>query len=94
MIENPLMGKFFDQMRSSSYQLDLLWMCLCKEFKVNIGRFMDNVVARGEINEMPFEVYWSVAFAPLIRIDPFPHGRAKRRREAFYHDRRGIMENF
>jgi TetR/AcrR family transcriptional repressor of multidrug resistance operon len=70
MIENPLMGKFFDQMRSSSYQLKFMDVFMQK-FKVNIGRFMDNVVKRGEINEMPFEVYWSIAFSPLYALIRF-----------------------
>jgi AcrR family transcriptional regulator len=70
MIENPLMGKFFDQMRSSSYQLQFMDVFMQK-FKVNIGKFMDNVVRRGEINEMPFEVYWSVAFSPLYALIRF-----------------------
>jgi hypothetical protein len=42
-----------------------------KKFKGIVGRFMENVVARGEIDDMPFEVYWSVAFSPLYALVKF-----------------------
>ncbi len=32
---------------------------------------MGNAVVRGEINPMPVEVYWSVAFAPLYNLIRF-----------------------
>ncbi|GAB3904860.1 TetR/AcrR family transcriptional regulator [Mucilaginibacter boryungensis] len=70
MIENPLLGNFFDQIRSSSYQVQFADIFL-KKFKSIVGRFMENVVARGEIDEMPFEVYWSIAFSPLYALIKF-----------------------
>ncbi|MES2274850.1 MAG: TetR/AcrR family transcriptional regulator [Bacteroidota bacterium] len=70
MIENPLLGKFFDQMRSSTYQNQFMDLFMQK-FKAVVGKFMENVVQRGEINAMPFEVYWSVAFSPLYALIRF-----------------------
>jgi TetR/AcrR family transcriptional repressor of multidrug resistance operon len=70
MMENPLLGKFFDQMRSSSYHEKFTDLFLLK-FKANIGQFMNNVVDRGEIKAMPFEAYWAVAFAPLYALIRF-----------------------
>jgi TetR/AcrR family transcriptional repressor of multidrug resistance operon len=70
MVANPIMTLFFEQLRSSSYQQDFLSSFL-KDFKLVMGKFMDNVIARGEINVMPFEVYWSVAFAPLYNLIRF-----------------------
>jgi TetR/AcrR family transcriptional repressor of multidrug resistance operon len=70
MIENPLLGNFFDQIRSSSYQAQFADLFM-RKFKATIGRFMNNVVARGEINAMPFEVYWSIAFSPLYALIKF-----------------------
>lgn len=38
---------------------------------VKFKRFNDNIISRGEVREMPFEVYWSVAFAPLYALIKF-----------------------
>lgn len=40
-------------------------------FKSAMGTYVNNAVQRGEINEMPLEVYWSVAFAPLYSLIKF-----------------------
>lgn len=77
MMENPLIGQFFDQMNSSTYHSQLSGMFrsnssgFMSEFKENIGRFLTNVVNRGEVDAMPFEVYWSVAFSPLYSLMRF-----------------------
>jgi len=70
MMENPSLGRFFDQVRSSTYQKHFLdnFMGL---FQSTIHRFMRNVLDRGEVREMPLEVYWSVAFAPLYSLIRF-----------------------
>ena len=70
MIDNPNMNLFFDQLRSSSYQEKFLSGFL-KDFKIVMGKFMENIIARGEIDAMPFEVYWSVAFSPLYNLIRF-----------------------
>jgi TetR/AcrR family transcriptional repressor of multidrug resistance operon len=70
MIANPIMSIFFDQLRSSSYQQEFLSSFL-KGFQVVVGKFMHNVIERGEIEAIPFEVYWSVAFAPLYNLIRF-----------------------
>lgn len=36
-----------------------------------MGRFMTNAMERGEIDPLPIEVYWSVAFAPLYNLIRF-----------------------
>jgi hypothetical protein len=36
-----------------------------------LGRFVDNAVKRKELLPLPFEVYWSVAFAPLYQLTKF-----------------------
>jgi TetR/AcrR family transcriptional repressor of multidrug resistance operon len=70
MVANPIRTLFFEQLRSSSYQQQFLASFL-QDFKVVMGKFMDNVIARGEIDKMPFEAYWSVAFAPLYNLIRF-----------------------
>lgn len=72
MIENSLIALFFDQLRSSTYQEEFTCMMFNK-FKTSLGKFMQNVVERGEVDEMPFEVYWSVAFSPLYSLIRFHH---------------------
>ena len=70
MMNNPHITVFFEQIRSSSYHATFL-----KSFKGNfegpVNKFMTNVLARGEIKQMPLEVYWSVAFAPLYALIRF-----------------------
>jgi TetR/AcrR family transcriptional repressor of multidrug resistance operon len=68
--DRPLMNSFFEQLRTSSYQEEFLASFL-SEFKVVMGKFMTNIINRGEIERMPFEVYWSVAFAPLYNLIRF-----------------------
>jgi len=70
MMTNPFIGVFFDQLRTSSYHAKFM-----ESFKGNfepvVTKFMHNALERGELNEMPFEAYWSVAFAPLYSLIRF-----------------------
>lgn len=70
MMDYPTLTLFFEQLRSSSYQEEFLSGFL-KEFKLVMGKFMQNVIARGEVEEMAFETYWAVAFAPLYALARF-----------------------
>lgn len=69
-LEKPDMNLFFDQLRSSSYQDNFL-SGFVVDFKMIMGKFMHNVIERGEMDPMPFEVYWSIAFAPLYTLVRF-----------------------
>ncbi|WP_419701821.1 TetR/AcrR family transcriptional regulator [Mucilaginibacter sp. NFX135] len=68
--ENPKMNQFFDQLRSSSYQEEFL-SGFMTGFISAMTRFMHNITARGEIETMPFEVYWSIAFGTLYNLIRF-----------------------
>lgn len=68
--QNPLSYLFFEQLRTSTYQVRFLEDFM-KNFKTVITSFMHNVVSRGEINAMPLEVFWSVAYAPLYSLIRF-----------------------
>ncbi|WP_316771231.1 TetR/AcrR family transcriptional regulator [Pedobacter frigiditerrae] len=70
VVGNPLAYQFFEQLRTSTYQVKFLETFM-KKFKVVISEFMHNVVARGEMNPMPLEVFWSVAYAPLYSLVRF-----------------------
>ncbi|TSD63021.1 TetR/AcrR family transcriptional regulator [Inquilinus sp. KBS0705] len=69
MAANPLLGMFFEQLQSSTYHMQFL--DAFTEFKLVLHQFMSNVIKRGEIEPMPLEVYWSVAFAPLYSLVRF-----------------------
>ncbi|MES2265302.1 MAG: TetR/AcrR family transcriptional regulator [Bacteroidota bacterium] len=68
--DKPLLNSFFEQLRTSSYQQEFLSNYL-SDFKIIMGKFMTNIIDRGEIEQMPFEIYWSVAFAPLYNLIRF-----------------------
>ncbi|RAJ35381.1 TetR/AcrR family transcriptional regulator [Pedobacter cryoconitis] len=70
LINNPTLSKFNDQLRASVYQ-DQFLSTLMEDALVQFKRFNDNIISRGEVREMPFEVYWSVAFAPLYALIKF-----------------------
>lgn len=70
MLTNPTAARLLQQIRSSSYQAQA-HEAFVDDFKVTMGRFMGNAVQRGEIQLMPLEVYWSVAFAPLYNLIRF-----------------------
>lgn len=72
MIENPLSTQMIEQLRSSTYQ-EKVFEHFGQIFKEPLGKFMHNAVQRGEINVMPFEAYWCVAFAPLYNLIRFHH---------------------
>lgn len=77
MMKNPLLGQFFDQIGSSTYHQQFLEMftsdtgVFLSKFKNNMGRFISNTVMRGEMDDLPIEVYWSLAFGPLYSLIRF-----------------------
>ncbi|HWV64481.1 MAG TPA: hypothetical protein VN105_01440, partial [Chitinophaga sp.] len=66
---------FFEQLRNSAYKEKML-ETVTLEFRQAMGDYVHNAVKRGEISEMPLEVYWSVAFAPLYSLIKF-HNEGK-----------------
>lgn len=76
-ISNPLSGRFLDQIRSSNYHEQLLVLfsgesrTMLNKFKQNVERFIANAVERKEIDAMPYEEYWCIAFAPLYALMRF-----------------------
>lgn len=67
---NPLTHLFVEQLRNSTYQQRFLEDFM-KKFKLVVKQFMINTVERGEINPMPVEVFWSIAYAPLYSLVRF-----------------------
>ncbi|MCC8408257.1 TetR/AcrR family transcriptional regulator [Mucilaginibacter sp. UR6-1] len=77
MMENPGLGQFFDQISNSSYHQQFLKMFnddsagFLANFKKNMGRFIEVNVERGEMDALPIDVYWSIAFGPLYTLMRF-----------------------
>jgi TetR/AcrR family transcriptional regulator, multidrug resistance operon repressor len=67
----PLLNSFFEQLQSSTYQHS--FMEATNGHKDMVTRFMQNAVDRGEINDLPLEVYWAMAYAPLYTLITFHH---------------------
>jgi AcrR family transcriptional regulator len=70
MLKNPMTGAFFEQLRSSTFN-DRIFKVMAQNFGVMMGKFIKNAVARNEIDVMPMEVFWSVAYAPLYNLIRF-----------------------
>ena len=69
-LENPLEMHFLEQIRYSPFNEK----CHSKtdmRFRNAMKRFVHNAIDRGELQRLPVEVYWSVAFAPLYQLVKF-----------------------
>lgn len=75
VLENPLTAQMIEQLRSSTYQ-EKVFEAFGEIFREPLGKFMHNAIERGEINEMPLEAYWCVAFGPLYNLLRF-HNEGK-----------------
>ena len=66
----PLEVQFIEQIRYSNYY-EQIQAELSRSFKDVMGQFVSNAVKRKELAELPFEVYWSIAYAPLYQLIKF-----------------------
>jgi len=71
LINKPLLNSFFDQLQSSTYQQQFTEAT--NGYKDMVTRFVQNAITRGEIDDLPLEVYWAIAFAPLYTLITFHH---------------------
>jgi TetR/AcrR family transcriptional repressor of multidrug resistance operon len=79
--DKPLLKSFFDQLQSSTYREQIADSL--NEFTEAVTLFMKNVIARGEMVDVPAEVYWSVALAPLYSLINFHHKQQGLKGRAF-----------
>lgn len=90
-INNPLDVAFIEKMRYS-HLYDKVADTVYNTFKEVMGNFYNSAVKRGElIKDLPVEVYWSVAFAPLYQLIKF-HGQAKSFGDKKFHFTEEAME--
>ena len=71
LINKPLLNSFFDQLQSSTYQQQFAEAT--NGYKDMVTRFVQNAISRREIDDLPLEVYWAIAFAPLYTLINFHH---------------------
>lgn len=74
-LKYPMDTEFLEKMRYS-HLYDKVSGRIYASFKDVMGRFVRNAIDRKELIELPFEVYWSVAFAPLYQLIKF-HSQEK-----------------
>lgn len=79
--DRPLLRSFFDQLQSSTYQEQIADGL--NEWREAVTLFMRNAIARGEMADLPAEVYWSIALAPLYSLISFHQKRRGLNGETF-----------
>ncbi len=70
LLKNSIDMEFIEIMRYTDYYESVTEM-LTGIFGGIMGRFIQNSIKNKELAELPFEVYWSVAFAPLYQLIKF-----------------------
>lgn len=69
-LKNPMQVEFIEQLRYSPVYPKVM-NSLITTFGEIMGKFVNNAIKRKELVTLPFEVYWSVAFAPLYQLIKF-----------------------
>jgi hypothetical protein len=66
-ISFPIEMEFIEIMRYTHYY-DEVSKALTPKYGAVLGPFMENSVKKKQLIPLPFEVYWSVAFAPMYQL--------------------------
>jgi hypothetical protein len=61
-IKNPIDMEFLEMIRYTEYYQQVSLM-MSRDFGAAMSGFMNNAIEKGQLMKLPFEVYWSVAFA-------------------------------
>jgi len=69
-LKYPEQMHFLEQIRHSPLHDKFLGM-MHEKFKTVMGTFLSNSIKKKELINVPIEVYWSVAFAPLYNLVKF-----------------------
>jgi TetR/AcrR family transcriptional repressor of multidrug resistance operon len=69
-LSHPLEAQFLEQVRHSPY-FSAFRERLPQDFFAMMRRFAMNAIARKEMNPMPPEIFWSLAYAPLYQLVRF-----------------------
>lgn len=69
-LKYPVEMQFIEQVRYSPVY-DKVKEVIASKFSDIMGKFVNNAIKRKELVKLPFEVYWSMAFAPLYQLIKF-----------------------
>ena len=69
-LKNPEAMQFLEQIRHSPLQ-EKCGKMMGDNFKNTMKEFVNNAIKRKELVNVPVEVYWSIAFAPLYNLVKF-----------------------
>ena len=69
-LENPSQMQFLEMIRYSRFEPEVTRQ-VSREFADSMRSFTRNAIERGELVELPLEVYWSIAYAPLYQLVKF-----------------------
>ena len=69
-MKNPVEAQFLERMRHSPYH-DMVIKFQKKDFLAAMYSFVENAIRNGELVNVPLEIFWSVAYAPLYQLVKF-----------------------
>lgn len=69
-LQHPMETAFIEQVRYAPFYAGVQ-ASITSKFGSVLGPFVHRAIDRGELQRLPFEVYWSVAFAPLYQLMKF-----------------------
>jgi AcrR family transcriptional regulator len=69
-LKYPLDVEFIEQIRFTPIY-DSVRTTIRKNFGDVLGKHVHNAINNGELQPLPFEVYWAIAFAPLYQLIKF-----------------------
>lgn len=76
----PLETQFMEQVRYSP-MYEKIHEAIGAKFGRVLGPFVHKAIANKELREVPFEVYWAVAFAPLYQLIKFHNQGGKKNKD-------------
>jgi TetR/AcrR family transcriptional regulator, multidrug resistance operon repressor len=71
-MSNPLSYRLFELLRASPYNHQV-FSSIQAQFGKIMGEFVHNAIRNKQLVDVPVEVYWSTAFAPLQNLIRFHH---------------------
>lgn len=74
-LQNPVEAQFLERIRYSPYHKKYM-QHLQQGFLQAMRTFVNNAIENNELEELPIEVFWSVAYAPLYQLVKFHMDRA------------------
>lgn len=90
-INFPTEMEFIEIMRYTNYYEEVS-RALTTNFGSVLGPFMENSIQKKQLISLPFEVYWSVAFAPLYQLIKYHYQGSSHVNSTFKLDNKVMMQ--